>query len=483
MMNNKLQRSAGILLLAGVTACGSAATVATSDAPLDRSITPSPGPTPEFDFPDVEQRTLSNGLRLWIVERPGIPLVNVQLTIGAGAIADPVDRTGLASLTAAMLTEGTTSRSATEIADQIEFLAASLSSVAGQETAGVNLVTLSSTLDEALGIFADVVINPAFDPSEWSRVQDQRLVALVQALDQPRTIATQEFSRVLYGDAHPLGRPTQGTPESVRAVSTADLRDFHSRYYVPGNAVLIVVGDITANRALGLMERHLGAWTGGEAPETQAVADPAAQPGTRVFLIDKPGAAQSEIRIGHVGVARTHPDYFPLLVMNSILGGQFTSRINLNLREDKGYTYGARSAFEMGLIAGPFVASAGVQTAVTKESVEEFMRELVDIRSSRPATAEEVEFARRSLIRSQPLSVETNGQLAARVTEMVRYELPEDYFDDYAERVAAVTVADVNRVAREYLQPDAFAIVVVGDLAEIESGVRSLPFPVEVVTL
>ncbi len=483
MMNDTLQRIAGVLVVGGIAACAPAATITPADAPLDRSVTPAPGPTPEFDFPDVEQRTLSNGLRLWIVERPGVPLVNVQLMIGAGAVADPAERAGLASLTAEMLTEGTTNRSASEIAEEIEFLAASLSSAAGQETAGVNLGTLSQNLEPALEIFADVVLNPAFDESEWDRVQAQRLVSLVQALDQPRTIATREFSRVLYGDEHPLGRPAAGSPESVQAITTADLRDFHRRYYTPANADLIVVGDVTVNRALGLMERYLGAWSGPDAPEAATVGTPAAQPETRIFLVDKPGAAQSEIRIGHVGVERTHPDYFPLLVMNSILGGQFTSRINLNLREDKGYTYGARSAFEMGTFAGPFVASAGVQTAVTKESVEEFMRELVEIRTSRPATPEEVEFARTGIIRSQPLSVETNGQIAARVGEMVRYDLPEDYFDDFAERVADVTVEDVNRVAREYLQPEAFAIVVVGDLAEIESGIRTLPFPVEVLTL
>jgi zinc protease len=210
---------------------------------------------------------------------------------------------------------------------------------------------------------------------------------------------------------------------------------------------------------------------------------PAPQAATRVYLVDKPGAAQSQIRIGHVGIPRVHRDYYPLLVLNTILGGQFTSRINLNLREDKGYSYGARSAFQMGRIAGPFVASAGVETAVTRESVVEFMRELEEIRGARPVTAEELDFARASIVRREPLTLETNAQIAGRIQDLILYGLPDDYFDEYNRRVAAVTLADVNRVAREYLQPDRFAIVVVGDRAVVEAALRQLPYPVEVVAV
>jgi zinc protease len=463
-------------------ACAPAATMGSGPA-LDRSVMPAAGPTPEYDFPDVRRHTLSNGLGVWIVERPGVPLVTVQLLVDAGGVADPAGRAGLASLTASMLNQGTTSRSATQIADEIEFLAANLNTGAGQEVAFVTLSTLSRNFTTAMEIFTDVVMNPAFAEDEWTRARNQRLVSLVQALDQPTTIATQQFARRVYGADHPLGRPLQGTPESVRSISTSELRDFHRTYYRPGNANLIVAGDIRTAEVLQQLERTLSSWQGGAAPAVASPGAPTPQAATRIFLIDQPGAAQSEIRIGHVGVERTHRDYFPLLVMNTILGGQFSSRINLNLREDKGYTYGARSSFQMGRIAGPFVASAGVQTAVTKESVIEFMKELEEIRGTRPVTEDEVEFARTSIIRREPLTLETNGQIANRIQELILYGLPLDYFDEYNRHIAAVSTADVNRVAREYLQPGRFAIVIVGDRTTIEGDLRTLPYPVEVVAV
>jgi zinc protease len=474
--------AAALASLALLAACAPAAT-RTGAADLDRSAVPPSGPTPEYDFPDIQQHTLANGLRVWFVERPGVPLVTVQLLVDAGALNDPADRPGLASLTAAMLTEGTARRNSVQIADEIDFLAANLNAGAGQEIAFVTLSTLSRNLAPALDVFSDVVVNASFPESEWNRVRDQRLVSLVQMLDQPTTIATQEFARRVYGTAHPYGRPLQGTPASVRATTPAALRTFHRSFYRPNNANLIVVGDVSRAQLLPQLERAFAGWQRGDLPTTAAPAAPSPQAATRIFLIDKPGAAQSEIRIGHVGVERTHRDFFPLMVMNTILGGQFTSRINLNLREDKGYTYGARSAFQMGRIAGPFVASAGVQTAVTKESVIEFMRELEEVRGARPVTEQEVEFARTSIIRREPLTLETNAQIASRIQELILYDLPLDYFDEYNRHVAAVTVADVNRVAREYLRPDRFAIVIVGDRATIEQNVRQLPYPVEVIAI
>jgi zinc protease len=473
------------LLAAGSLLAGCAPAMAIDPgAPLDRSVAPAPGPDPAYDFPDIQRRTLPNGLNLWLVERPGAPLATVQLIADAGAFADPAGLPGIASLTAAMLTEGTARRSAEELADELGYLATSVNAGAGREIAFVSLSVLERNFTPALELFADVVMNASFPDTVWPRVRDQRLASLVQSLDQPATVATEEFQRRLFGTGHPLGRPVNGTPASVRAVTPQALRDFHRRHYRPGNAHLIVVGSLPADEMVAQVERAFAGWTTGEAgPAAPPPADPAPQEATRVYLVDKPGAAQSQVRIGHVGVPRVHRDYFPLLVMNTILGGQFTSRINLNLREDKGYTYGARSAFQMGRLAGPFVASAGVQTAVTKESLVEFMRELEDIRGARPVSAEEVEFARSSIIRREPLTMETNGQIASRVQDLILYDLPLDYFDHYNRHVAAVTVADVNRVAREYLQPNRFAIVVVGDRSAIEGPLRELPYPVDVVVI
>ncbi|MQA91263.1 MAG: insulinase family protein [Gemmatimonas sp.] len=473
-----------VLVVGALVGCATVATPANaqSDA-IDRTVMPAAQEAPEVDFPNIERRTLSNGLNVWIVERSGIPLVTVRLVLDAGAITDPGPLTGRASLTAEMLTEGTSNRSATQIADEVEFLAANLNAGAGRETAAVTLGTLSRNLEPALDLFADVIRNPAFAQEDWDRVQDQRLVSLLQSLDQPTVLAGQEFSRTVYGDEHPYGRRVEGTPETVERITSDDLRAFHAEYYRPEDGNLTVVGDVEADRVVGLLEEAFGGWQGAPPGRAAPPSAPAAQPRTQIFLLDKPGAAQSEVRIGHVGVDRANEDYFPLQVLNALLGGQFTSRINLNLREDKGYTYGASSAFQMGRIAGPFVASGGVQTAVTKESILEFMRELEEIQTSRPATDEEVEFARTSIIRQEPLTLETNAQIAGRLQELIVYGLPLDYFDEYTERFAEVTTADVNRVAREYLRPDAFAIVVVGDRSVIEEGLRTLPYPVEIVAI
>ncbi|MEX2569748.1 MAG: pitrilysin family protein, partial [Gemmatimonadota bacterium] len=472
--------AAATSLIAG---CAPAATIAVEEAPLDRSVMPAPGPEPEVDFPGVRRSTLSNGLTVWVVERPEVPLVTAQLLFEAGARMDPPGQSGLSSLTAEMLTEGTTTRSATEIADEIDFLAANLSAGVGRETAVVTLTTLARNVEPALELFTDIVANPSFDEDEWARVRDQRLVSLLQALDQPATIASQEFARIVFGLEHPYGRPVQGTTESVSDITPTELREFHRTYYRPAEAHLIVVGAVETDDLVQQLETHFSAWLGSAPPAPAGPADPPPAPTTQIYLIDKPGAAQSQIRIGHVGVDRMHEDYFPLLALNSILGGQFSSRINLNLREDKGYTYGASSSFQMGRIAGPFVAGAGVQTAVTMESIVEFMRELKEIRDQRPATPEEVEFATTSIIRQEPLTLQTNAQIAARVQDLIRYDLPLDYFDEYSDRVAEVSVAEVNRAAREHLRPGQFAIVVVGDRATIEQNVRTLPYPVEIVAI
>lgn len=477
-------RAASTVALAAafLSACAPAGTLdLTGETPFDRSVMPEPGPQPEVDFPEVQRFTLSNGLPVWLVERPGVSLVTLQLLMPAGAVADPSDLPGLASLTAAMLTEGTTNRSATQIAEELDFLAANLNAGTGRETAVVTLTTLARNFEPALDLFADVVINPAFQPADWQRIQQQRLTSLLQSLDQPAAIAGQEFARIVYGE-HPYGRPLQGTPESVQTISPEDLRTFHRTHYSPMNANLVVVGDVDDDALRHQLEAELGGWQGGAAPPFVSPPSPPSQ-ATRVYLIDKPGAAQSEIRIGHEGVARDHRDYFPLLVLNALLGGDFSSRINMNLREDKGYTYGASSSFQMGRIAGPFVTGAAVQSAVTKESVVEFMRELQEIRTTRPPSAEEVERTRTALVRREPLRLETNAQIASRLTDLIHFRLPPGYFDDYTDRIAAVTVEDVHRVAREHLDPDEIAIVIVGDRATIEQDLRTLGYPVEVVAI
>src|ERR687886_2722666 len=300
------------------------------------------------------------------------------------------------------------------------------------------------------------------------------MAAFRQRRDNPEQIAGVVYSSLLYGPNHPYGHPLTGNEESLRAITNADVRKFYETYFRPNNSALVVVGDTTPDEIVPKLEAAFSKWQQAHVPAVDVSAAPLQRDRTTIYLVDRPGSAQSVIQGGQVGVARSTTDYFPLLVMNTMLGGQFTSRVNLNLREDKGYTYGARTAFEYRRGAGPFVATAGVQTAVTKESVFEFLKELRGIRGERPVTQEELEFSKQAIIRGYPRTFETPEQLANRLTDLVLYNLPDDYFNNYIARVRAVTVADVNRVANRYLDPSRMAILVVGDRKVIEPGLRSL---------
>ena len=433
-----------------------------------------PKADPALRLPPVQRRKLSNGLEVLIVEHHELPVVDFSLVVKSGAASDPSERPGLATLTADLLDEGTKTRSALDISNQLADIGAQLSVNSGWDSSNASLTTLTRHLDRALEIYADVLLNPAFPEADLKRLRDSRLTALQQQRDNAQSIADRVYASVLYGEKHPYGRSLVGDARSVGAMSEADVRQFYATHFVPNNAALVVVGDVTPNQIVAKLEKAFGAWKRGAAPQLNLAGDVPARERAAVYLVDRPGAAQSVIQIGHVGVARSTPDYFPLLVMNTILGGQFTSRLNLNLREDKGYTYGARSGFSYRRGAGPFSASAGVQTAVTKESVAEFIKELRGIRGDVPVTERELELAKQAIVRGFPRSFETPGQIGNRLTDLVLYGLPDDYFNSYAARVSAVTLADVQRVAQKYLDPSRAAVLVVGDRKEVERGLRSL---------
>jgi zinc protease len=434
---------------------------------------PKPKPDPRFKLPQVQRRKLSNGLEVLIVEQHELPVVNMNLVLRTGGAADPQDRAGLASLTAALIDEGTKSRSSQEISNQLAAIGARLNTGSDFDSAGLNLLTLSKHLDRALEIYADVVTNPSFPESELELQRKSRLANLMQRRDDANAIAGVVYSSLLYGRNHPYGHPAIGDEQSLRAITNSDITRFYETYYRPNNAALIVTGDVTPATLLPKLERAFANWKRGEVPAVNIELPPMRDKAT-LYIVDKPGAAQSVITIGQVGQSRSTPDYFPLIVMNTMLGGQFTSRVNMNLREEKGYTYGARTAFDYRRSAGPFMATAGVQTAVTKESVFEFMKELRGIRGERPVTAAELEFSKQAIIRGFPRTFETPEQMANRLTDIVLYNLPDDYFNNYITRVRAVSVADVNRVANRYLDPSKMAILVVGDRKVIEPGLRSL---------
>jgi zinc protease len=436
-------------------------------------VKPQPKPEPSFKLPQIQRRKLSNGLEVLIVEQHEVPVVNMNLVLRTGGAADPQDRAGLASLTAALIDEGTKTRSSMDISNQLAAIGARLGTGSDFDNSAMNLLTLSKHLDRALEIYSDVVTNPSFPENELELQRKSRLATLMQRKDDANAIAGIVYSSLLYGRNHPYGHPSMGDEQSVRAATNEDVRRFYETYYRPNNAALIVAGDVKPATLMPKLERAFANWKRGEIPAVNIGMPPAREKAT-VYIVDKPGAAQSVLMIGQVGLPRSTPDYFPLVVMNTMLGGQFTSRVNMNLREDKGYTYGARTAFDYRRSAGPFMATAGVQTAVTKESVYEFLKELRGIRGERPVTPEELDFSKQAITRGFPRTFETPEQIANRLTDVVVYNLPDDYFNNYLARVRAVTVDDINRVANRYLDPSRMAILVVGDRKLIEPGLRSL---------
>lgn len=463
-MKTLIGTSVGLLGLVAAASISGAQTV-------DRSKPPTLGPPPKVSLPPVVTRQLPNGLKLMIVEQHELPLADFVLVVGGGGTVDPAPKGGVASLTSSMLTEGTTSRSALEIADQIAFLGIGLSAGSSWDASTVNLHTPTAQLDSALALFADVALHPAFRSEDFERVRKNRLTTLVQLKDRPTAIADQAYSAILYGTSHPYGHNLLGTEASITGMATADLQSFYKANFLPNNSTLIVVGDVTPAQVEQKVSALFGGWQRGTVPSFTFSDAPRGGP-TTVYLIDKPGAAQSSFRIGSIGVPRSTKDYFALNVMNTILGGTFTSRLMQNLRETHGYTYGARSRFDMRRSAGPFTASAEVVAAKTDSGLVEFMKELNAIRDTVPSV--ELNKAKRFLQLSLPGDFETTQQIANQLIPVVLYELPLDYYNNYVSNIEAITQADVQRVAKQYINPSSLAIIIVGDRKNIEAGLKAV---------
>lgn len=442
---------------------------------FDRSVMPELGPTPAFTPPSVVRRKLSNGLEVLVAERHNLPILTAYLVIKGGEVLVDNGKEGLASLTASLLTEGTKSRDSLKLAGDLALLGASLSAHGGLESSSISLTTLTKHTDKALDLFADVILNPSFPQKELARLKRQRLSELRSRLDEPEEVAGIVFPRVLYGLEHVYGRPDLGTPKSVPKLTRDDAMALHKKLYLPNNAALIVVGDTTADAITDALETALKDWKPGTPPPAAVTEAPDTSKPT-VYLVDKPAAAQSVLAIGHIGQPRSTPDYFPLSVMNSILGGQFSSRLNLNLREDKHYTYGARSHLIFRQGPGPFQVECPVQTDKTAPALVEMVKEVTDINGPRPATDAEANFAKDRIIKGFPSKFATTAGVAGTIADVVIYKLPADYFSTYPSKIGAVTTADVNRVAKQYLKPGELIIVIVGDRSKIESELKALPF-------
>ena len=447
----------------------------TADAPF-RQQAPGAGAEPTFTPPHWKRFKLKNGLDVFLVEFHDLPLVDFNLMVKTGGAANPADRAGLADMTARMLDEGTKTRGAIQIADQIASLGATLATGGTWDASSIGLSTLSRNLDPALEIFADVVQHPAFDDKEFTRVRDNLLTAITRRKDSPPTVANLAFARLLYGTKHPYGWPMTGVDASVRKLAPADLRGFYEARWRPNNAVLIVTGDVTEASLRPRLEQLFKGWHGHAAAARKLPAPVGAAPKTKIFLIDKADAPQSSIRVGLVGIERTNPDYFPATIMNMILGGGFY-RLDLNLREGKGWTYGARSNFETRKTAGPFSAGGEFVALHTADSVAEILKEVNAMRDVEVTDAE-LGRAKNNIVKSFPARFATRGSTAAQLAELAVYGLPDSYLRDYTAKLEAVTKEDVHRVARKYLDPAKLTVVVVGDEASLHAGLDKIA-PVE----
>jgi zinc protease len=456
-------------LVLGLCALALGTAQASAQVP-DRSAPPKPGPAPSVKLPAIQKRQLANGLPVWIVELHEVPVAQVDLVLRSGSAADPAGKEGLANLTTAMLDEGAGSRDALALADAIDYLGADVSTESGFDSMSVRLHVPVARLGEALPLMADVALRPSFPSKELDRLRDERLTDLQQARDEPGSIVAAAFNRVVFG-AHRYATASPGTSAALKAFSVDDLRAFHSRHFTPASAALLVVGDVRPDAVLPLLEAAFGTWKGAQGAQG-ALSTPAQVKARNVVLVDKAGAAQSQIRIGWVGVPRSTPDYFVIQVMNTILGGAFTSRLNQNLREQHGYSYGAVSRFEMRRIAGAFYATAGVQTDKTAEALTEFFKELEGIGQTVPP--DELAKAKNYIALRFPRRFETTGNIATQLGEVFVYDLPDTYFATFVDRIQAVTAADVQRVAKTLVQPSRLAVVVVGDRKVIEAPVRAL---------
>ena len=416
-------------------------------------------------LPRAEEATLKNGLRVVLLPVHKVPTFNMQMVVLSGGLADKADYRGLASFTASLLREGTAKRSSKDIAEQVDALGATLTANAGLSTmtSVVNTSGLVDNLDQTLELFSDVIRNPTFPQAEVDKYKSRTLAQLQFQRSIPQFLAAEQFQKAIYGTSHPASLIAPPA-ESIKKLATKDLADFHATYYRPNNAILAIVGDVTMKEIMPKLEKYFGDWQKGDVPAT--TIPPAPEPTeSRIYLIDRPGSVQTVLQLGTLGIERTSPDYFAVLLADRVLGGGPSGRLFMNLREDKGYTYGAYSNFGGSKFRGTWTSSSEVRTEVTEGAMKEFMNELNRMRNE-TVPAEELDNAKRAIIGSFALSLEQPAFLLQNIITQKLYNLPADYWDTYPQKVSAITAEDVQRVAQKYIDLGHLQVVAVGDAAK-----------------
>ena len=443
---------------------------------VDRSRLPDVGPDPAFTFPAIGRHLLPNGLALRVVEHHAAPVVTFVLQVDGGAGADPAGREGLAALTADMVDEGTGELSAIDVSDALARVGADYDIEVAADVTIFTLTTLARFADRAAALLASILTRPSLRTDDMMRVRQLRLDRVRQLKDLPPASAERAFLRILYG-SHPYGHVSIGTEPSLRALTLDDVAWFHEAGYRPSRARLVVAGALDAAAMIRIAETAFGGWqdrSGASALVDASSVDPPGAPEARLVVVPREGAAQSELRIGHLSARRNTPDYHALLVMNSVLGGQFVSRVNLKLREEKGYTYGARTGFDWRRGQAPLVLQASVHTRATTDAVRDSLAELTALGGDRPVTGAELALAKASLTRGYPRNFETASQVARSVAQLALFDLPDRYFEEFVPKVNAVTDDAVGRVAREHIHPSKLATVIVGDQAGMAEPLAEL---------
>jgi zinc protease len=436
------------------------------------ALRPQPGAAREYNFPEFKKRQFSNGLNLIVAPIHQLPIVTMFAVTDAGAGEEPKGKEGVALLTARALSEGARSIDGEAFTEQLERLGTSLDADADWDATTVSMTVLTEKLDDAFARFVDVLTAADFPAPAIDRLKGERLAEILQVESEPREYANEMFARFAYAKGSRFGVPAGGTRESVSSLTRQDVLDFYASRYRPGGTTLIMVGDVTVEKAASLVEQALSDWSG--SVSQTATADDAPSSTTRsVQIVERNDAPQSEVRVGHVGVPRHHPDYFKITVMNAILGGLFGSRVNLNLREVHGYTYGARSMFDWRRAAGPFVISTAVASDVTGPAVKETLYE-VNRMCAEPVSEQELSLATNYLDGVFPIRYETTDAVAHALATLVIYNLPDDWYDTYRSNIRAVTAEDVLNAASQHIHPDQLQIVVVGDKNVIQQPLEAL---------
>ncbi|HUQ88993.1 MAG TPA: pitrilysin family protein [Vicinamibacterales bacterium] len=444
---------------------------------VDRSQLPIPGPDRPFRFPRIARRSLSNGLELRAVRHRSVPVVSIVLLVPGGSSVDPPECHGLVSITAGLLDEGSKGQSALEIADRVARIGGDLDIDVGMDAVVVSVTTLDRFFETGLALVHEVVSAPNLANDDFNRIRNLRLERLKQMKDHAAAIAERAFARVLY-DSHPYGHLSLGSEAALTSITVDATRSMHAAMFTPEGSTLVVVGDRAEDELLDIAAKMFDSWRAAASSmkidRAAALTPPPGTPSATLAVIARPGAAQSELRIGHVCAARSTPDYHKLLILNTILGGDFVSRLNLNLRESKGYTYGVRTGFNLRRGIGPFVMQTSVGTDVTGPAIHEALNEIRAIADGRPATPDEVRQAFASLSKGYPRGFETGGQVARSVAQLALHNLPDTYFEEFVSRLAQVTADDVSVAARQYLTPAKMSTVIVGDLDKIHGSLPGL---------